>query len=124
MFFIDASMGKAVGIRLRDEGLTVELHNDHFAEGTPDTEWLAVGGAKGWIVLTKDTRIRHRPNERQALLSAGVRAFAFTSGSLSGSQMADAIVEALPRIMKTLVTNAPPFVARITATSDVAIVLA
>jgi len=90
-------MGRAIGRRLEEEGLQVELHNDHFSQGTQDAEWLPVVGRRGWIVLTKDTRIRYRPNEKQALLAAGVRAFAFTSGSLSGAEMSDAIVKALPR---------------------------
>ncbi|HEX7704823.1 MAG TPA: hypothetical protein VF701_00020 [Thermoanaerobaculia bacterium] len=123
VFFIDASMGRSIGARLKAEGFAVELHDDHFAQGTPDTEWLPIVGAKGWIVLTKDTRIRHRPSEKQALPGAGVRAFAFTSGSLSGSQMTDAIVKALPRMLKLLASHPHAFVARITATSDVAILL-
>ena len=116
-------MGRAIGKRLQAEGAQVELHDDHFAPGTPDTEWLSVVGAKGWIVLTKDTRIRYRPNEKQALLGAGVRAFVFTSGSLSGSQMADAIAAALPKMIEVLETHTGAFVARITATSDVAILV-
>lgn len=116
-------MGRALGRRLQVEGLRVEFHDDHFAPGTPDAEWLTIVGAKGWIVLTKDTRIRYRPNEKQALMGAGVRAFVFTSGSLSGSQMADAVVEALPEMMKLLASRPGAFVARITAASDVAIVL-
>lgn len=116
-------MGRAIGRRLQGEGLSIELHDDHFAQGTPDAVWLPVVGAKGWIVLTKDTRIRHRPSEKQALLGAGVRAFAFTSGSLSGAEMADAIVKALPKILKMLASRPNAFVARITATSDVAILL-
>lgn len=116
-------MGRSIGRRLKAEGLSVELHDDHFAQGTPDMEWLSVVGNHGWIVLTKDTRIRYRPKEKQALLGAGVRAFAFTSGSLSGAQMGDAIVKALPKMMALLASHQPAFVARITATSDVAILL-
>jgi hypothetical protein len=116
-------MGRAIGRRLQAEGLHVELHDDHFQQGTPDTVWLAVVGDRNWIVLTKDTRIRHRPTEKQALLHAGVRAFAFTSGSLSGQQMADAIVKALPKMMALLASHPNAFVARITAASDVAILL-
>jgi hypothetical protein len=52
-----------------------------------------------------------------------VRAFAFTSGSLSGAQMGDAIVKALPKMLKLLASHPNAFVARITATSDVAILL-
>lgn len=116
-------MGRAVGRRLEEEGIRVELHDDHFSQGTPDAKWLPVVGQRGWIVLTKDTRIRYRPNEKHALLAAGVRAFAFTSGSLSGTEMSEAIVKALPRMLKLLAARSSAFVARITATSDVAIVL-
>jgi hypothetical protein len=116
-------MGRAIGRRLEAEGLRIELHDDHFAQGTLDIVWLPVVGARGWVVLTKDTRIRHRPAERQALLSAGIRAFAFTSGSLSGAQMGDAIVKALPKMMALLASHPNAFVARITAASDVAILL-
>jgi hypothetical protein len=114
-------MGRAVGGRLAAEGVRVELHNDHFAQGTPDAVWLSEVGRRGWVVLTKDVRIRYRPNEKQALLAAGVRAFVFASGNLSGQQMGDAIARALPRMLKLLATHRGGFVARITAASDVAI---
>lgn len=116
-------MGRAVGRRLAEEGIRIAFHDDHFPQGTPDTEWLRDVGRRGWIVLTKDTRIRYRPNEKQALLGAGVRAFAFASGNLSGAQMSDAIVKALPKMLKLLATHRRAFVARITAASDVAILL-
>jgi hypothetical protein len=51
-------MGRAIGRRLAAEGLRVELHDDHFPQGTPDVVWLTEVGKRGWIVLTKDTRIR------------------------------------------------------------------
>jgi hypothetical protein len=116
-------MGRAIGRRLQHEGLRAELHDHHFAQGTPDAEWLPEVGQRGWVVLTKDTRIRYRPREKQALLAAGVRAFAFASGNLSGGQMAGAIVKALPKMLKLLATHRRAFVARITAASDVMIIL-
>ena len=47
----------------------MEIHDDHFAPDTPDTVWLAEVGARGWVVLTKDSRIRRHPLELQALLA-------------------------------------------------------
>jgi len=116
-------MGRAIARRLQAEGLRVELHDDHFPQGTPDTVWLSEVGRRRWCVLTKDTRIRHRPSEKHALLAAAVRAFAFTSGNLSGAQMAEAIVKALPKMMALLASHPNAFIARITAASDVAILL-
>ena len=39
-----------------------------------ETILVCPGTYNQWIVITKDTRIRYRPNEKQALLAAGVRA--------------------------------------------------
>ncbi len=116
-------MGRSLGRRLQAEGLRVQLHDDAFAQGTPDAEWLPVVGERRWIVLTKDLRLRYRPVEKEALIAAGVRAFVFTSGNMSGAEVADAIVKALPKIRSLLAAHKNAFVARITSTSDVAIIL-
>ena len=45
---------------LRAAGLYVEVHDDHFAQDAPDSEWLAAVGRNNWIVITRDERIRYR----------------------------------------------------------------
>jgi len=45
---------------LRDAGLDVEIHDDHFAPDAKDEEWLSAVGRKQWIVVTRDERIRYR----------------------------------------------------------------
>jgi hypothetical protein len=101
----------------------VVLHDEVFAQGTPDAEWLPSVGAQGWIVFTRDLRLRYRPAEKEALIAAGVRAFGFTSGNMGGGEVAEAIVRALPKIRSLLAAHKNAFVARITSTSDVAIIL-
>ena len=72
-FFVDRSLGgQIVASGLRGEGETVEVHDDHFAKDTPDVTWLAAVGEKGWVVLSKDDRIRTNALEREALLAASV----------------------------------------------------
>jgi hypothetical protein len=79
VFFIDRSLGrKIVAQALREIGETVEIHDDHFAPDAKDAEWLLEVGKRGWIVLTKDDRIRYRVTERTAIESATVRAFVLT----------------------------------------------
>ena len=55
-------------------GKTVQVHDDHFLPNDKDEDWLLEVGKRGWIVLTKDDRIRYRVTERTAILSAKVRA--------------------------------------------------
>ena len=82
-FFIDWSIGqRAVPEALRSVGATVETHLDHFPPETPDVEWLTEVSQRGWVVLTKDTKIRSRPLEVQAIASAGGKVFILVSGNL------------------------------------------
>ena len=97
----------------------VERHRDHFAPGTPDIEWLPVAGANGWVVLTKDDRIRRVDLEIQALWNAGVAAFIFRGASSSGAQMAAALAGAVPGMARLVNKMARPFIGNITKSGEV-----
>lgn len=71
------------------------------------------------MVLTKDKLIRKRPIQRGALIAASVRAFVFTGGRVSGVEMAESIVGAIPHMLTIIATTPPPFIARITASGVV-----
>lgn len=104
-----------VASALREQGLKVVVHDDVFPQGTPDADWLPQVGVRGWIVVTKDARIRYRTNERDALVRAGVRAFVLRGGNLTGEQMATALVKALPKIRRLIRKQAAPFIAGVSA---------
>jgi PIN like domain len=106
---------------LRDIGETVEIHDDHFASDAKDEDWLSEVGKRGWIVLTKDDRIRYRVTERTAIASAKVRAFVLTSTQLQGTEMAAAFTKALPRIKRVVASHTPPFIARVSRTGKVSL---
>ena len=84
--------------------------------------WLAEVGARGWIVLTKDSRIRRHPLELQALLAAEVAAFMLTATDLTGADMGHLLVAALPRITALVRSRARPFIATISRQGQVAII--
>jgi hypothetical protein len=122
VFFIDRSLGrKIVAQALRDIGETVEIHDDHFLPDAKDKDWLLEVGKRGWIVLTKDDRIRYRVTERMALATARVRAFVLTSTQLQGVEIAAAFIKALPRIKRVVTIHAPPFIARVSRTGKVSL---
>jgi predicted nuclease of predicted toxin-antitoxin system len=114
-FFLDRSLGREIiATALRQSGLRIEIHDDHFAADERDEIWLRDVGNRGWIVLTKDRRIRYRTIEREALLSSGVRAFVLTSGNVTGQEMAQLFVKSINRMKRFLAKNRGPFVAKIT----------
>ena len=122
VFFLDRSLGKnRVATALRQAGATLHIHDDHFPPNAKDEDWLAEAGQRGWIVLTKDHRIRYRHVERLALMKAGVAAFILTSGDLQGEEMAQIFVKALPRITRFLKNHAKPFIAKIAKDGSVSL---
>lgn len=46
-FFVDRCLGRTVGIVLRESGLKVELHEDHFKDDSPDEDWISEVGHRG-----------------------------------------------------------------------------
>jgi hypothetical protein len=55
-------------------------------------------GRNKWLVISADTRIRYRANERAALMAAGVLAVVVTSPNLTGAELVDLLIRALPRL--------------------------
>lgn len=114
VFFIDRSVGKkSVAGPLREAGLTVELHDDHFPQDAHDEEWLVEVGRRKWCVVTRDDRIRYRRLEAQAVHNAKVAMFVIVSKNLTGPQTAEVILKALGRIKRFISSHRRPFIAKI-----------
>jgi predicted nuclease of predicted toxin-antitoxin system len=124
IFFIDRSLGtEPISTTLKEAGLTVCCHDEHFKRDEEDRVWLTVVGERGWVVLTKDQRLRYRPLEIAALRSSRCRVFILTAGNLRGSEIASAFLIALPRMFKVISTSPGPFIARVTKSGMVNLLL-
>ena len=75
-----------------------ERHGQHFEAGIEDSVWLPFVGQQGWIVLTKDKRIRFNQLEKTAVRRYRVLEFYFLSGNFTGLEMAQILVAALPEM--------------------------
>lgn len=124
VFFVDRSLGrKVMPDTLRAAGEEVRAHDDFFPQDAKDEVWLTDVGKLGWVVLTKDKHIRYREVEVRALLAAKVRAFILTArGDLSGVEVGQIFVKAMPAMKKLCATTTPPFIARVSRDSSVTVV--
>ena len=114
VFFIDRCLGKhPIQEILREMGVRVEVHDDHFPQNTLDQDWIPKIGEWGWIILTKDARIARNTLERQAVARANLRMFTLASKKLSGEETAIAFREALPCMVKFIAENPAPFIAKV-----------
>ncbi|MFM9968212.1 MAG: hypothetical protein ACKVQK_07405 [Burkholderiales bacterium] len=110
-FFVDESLDSMiVASALRDAGANIERAADHFPKGSLDEVWLTEVGQKGWVVLTRDKRIRYRQLERLALKSARVRAFVFIGGNVTMQETGEILVKALDRMTKIVRAVPGPFI--------------
>ncbi len=75
MIFIDRSIPKSVADALKLVGKDVLWLEDVFPHDTPDAVWLERAGAEGWLVVSRDKKVRTRPGERRAIVEGHVGCF-------------------------------------------------
>lgn len=105
-----------MGEALDQLGVPYIAHHQRFAPDAPDEEWLEVAGREGWIVLTRDKRIRWHPAELEAFRNHKVVVFALVSGNMSAVETADLISRLYLKILRLAAQAKPPVLFRVTRT--------
>lgn len=119
-FFIDRNLGKnVISATFTEYDIQHVLHDDVFPQNTTDIEWMQTIKDKGWIVLTKDIRIRKKHDEKSVLYESNLAAFFLNKANMTGQEMAEAFIKAMPRIFRILESNPPPFIATVTRDGEV-----
>src|SRR3972149_1948230 len=75
-------------------------------------------GKKGWIVFTKDRKIRYRDSVVEIVKKRKIRMFILSRGNLSGHEIVQRIINALPAIKKFIFKHPPPFIVSITRSGN------
>jgi hypothetical protein len=109
-FFFDRSLGKETARLLREAGWEIHLVADHYpddAQLIPDEAWMAEGCQRGWILLSKDKRIRYRGAELAQLHDGQL--FCLANGNLLIEEMAEQFLQAERAIVRAAVAREPGF---------------
>ena len=110
-FYLDrASESQALYDALTKKGAHVERHRDYYQDDEADTVWLPAVCDKGWIIISQN---QFNELERLALRQAGGRAFLIVHGNMKADEEAAMVVAALPKMLRILKSNLPPFIARL-----------
>lgn len=112
-FFVDNNLSTALAAGMKAFGEDVVHLQDHFGENSADSEWLAHIGSEGWILITRDERIRYRPSEWGALKEHRVGAFFLGGKNRSRCDLIQQLVRNWPRIKELTAKTRPPFAFRI-----------
>jgi hypothetical protein len=110
-FFADRNLGREFPLRLRAAGLTVHMHDEHFAQDADDDEWAPAVSERGWIGLSRDRRIRSTVVEYDAVMFAGGRLVVMTGRSMKTDLLARNFINTLPRIERLVNETPAPFIA-------------
>jgi len=110
-FFLDrAAESKALHDALEAKGARVETHRDFYKDDEDDPVWLPEVASKGWVIISQN---QFNELEREAIRHAGGRAFLIVHGEMKGEEEAVMVAAALPKMLRILKANAPPFIARL-----------
>lgn len=118
---IDRCLGGVLLSReLKAAGWSAEVHDDHFAHDAVDTEWLPVVAARGWVILTKDEQIGHKPGEVAAVAQHGARMIVMVSAA-NQRGIAAAIMKGEEAICKICASEPAPFILKLYASGEVVV---
>jgi len=110
-FLVDRCLGKSVAEAIRELGHIVHtlesVYGAAAALTVDDEDWLGRAGQRGWIVLTKDKKIRHNRFELAMIHRARAKVFCLTSGNLTGSEQVNRFVQNLNRIIARSARRGP-----------------
>ena len=112
VFFTDRDLGKQFPALLRNAGISVEGHGDHFLDDAKDEDWIVEVGKRGWVVLTHDKRIRYKPNELAAVKAAGI-AMLVLIGKAPHAVLAQNFIDTIDRVEAFLLKRKRPFIAKV-----------
>lgn len=106
--FIDRCAWSGVLGAVQLAGIPFVAHHQIFAPDAPDDVWLAGVAEKGWLVVTRDQRIRYKINEQRAAIQAQLHLFVFTQGGLPAAETAAILVRAYPAVCRCAGSRPPP----------------
>ena len=113
-FFIDRDLGSEIFPRiLREAGLSIERHVDHFKPDAPDEEWLQAISLRGWYVLTNDKGILRRDIQRDAVIRNGIGLFILVGGHMTSKLLADNFVNSTVALQRFIQEHDAPFIAKV-----------
>ena len=114
IFFIDRDLGSIFPKILSDANIRVEKHNDHFKpDSISDETWLSEVGHNKWFAISRDQRIRYKPNEKLAVIQGNVGLFIVIGKNASHRELAENFVASYQKIERFIEKHATPFIAKV-----------
>lgn len=112
-FFIDNNLSAKLAAGMKGFGEEVVHLTEVFPGDTDDEEWLRFVGDNGWVVITRDERIRRRKAQREALRDHKVGAIFLGGKSRGRCDLIQQLVRNWDKIKEVATARERPFAVRI-----------
>jgi len=124
-FFLDRSLGSRVMPEVfREHGLSILVHDEMFAQDTPDEEWIGQVAENGLVAVTLDQRIARNPIQLHAVHVSGLRLITLLGGNVPAEKLALNFVNASQAIERFATQHQAPFIAKLSRPANDAALLA
>ncbi len=90
------------------------IHDTYFNPDETDENIIKTAAAHGWVLITKDKRIRFRETAKDLIRSRNARMIVVTTKDQTTDVVSQVLIDAMPKICRFLDSTPPPFVAKLT----------
>lgn len=108
-FFFDNNLSQNLVRGMECFGEDVMHLKDKFAQDTPDVEWLEYIGRNGYVLITRDQRVRWNPAEKGAIRKHRVGVFFLGGREQSSWQIIQQVIRNWHRIKEYAEKERPPY---------------
>jgi len=112
-FFIDNNLSTYLAAGMKGFGEEVMHLCDQFPPDTVDTKWLEYIGNNGYVLVSRDEKLRWNPAEIYALKTFKVGAFFLGGKGRTRCELIQQLVRNWPKMKKLAESTNPPYVFRI-----------
>lgn len=112
-FLIDENLSIKMARSLRDIDQNVSHVTELMRAGSTDVEVLEYAGSNDYFLITKDNRIRYKPNERDAIRKYKVGVFLLGGKNISFFETYQQLIRNWDRILECASNTSRPFIRRI-----------
>jgi hypothetical protein len=111
-FIVDRCLGKGLVAALQARGIDARFLDDcGFSETTDDVHWFGPVGERGWVALSRDKKMRHKPAELRAIRAANLRLFLLQTKRINGQIIVGVFEKQWQKIEEFARANQAPFIA-------------
>jgi len=112
-FLIDENLSVKIARSLRSIDQDVHHVTEVLSQGAPDTEVLEFAGDNDYVLITKDNRIRYKPNEKAALRKHKVGVFLLGGKNVGFFETYQQLIRNWNKILECAASTERPFVRRV-----------